>query len=113
MRADPILATRAAGTRAVSWLALTKIVASACGEPVPAFQYTVAPDVKLAPLIVIWKAAEPATTDDGLGVPVMEGPCAAVIGNDTRPEVMPPELSTARKAVPALATRLAGTTSVR
>ena len=58
--AEPAAAIAEAGTWAVSWVALTKAVAS--GEP---FHCTVAPETKLLPLTVRVKAGLPAVAPTG------------------------------------------------
>jgi hypothetical protein len=66
--AAPGEAIRAAGTAAVSWLALTVVVVNAV---VPHF--AVAPETKFAPLIVSVKAAPPAVAQLGLKLVIVGG----------------------------------------
>jgi hypothetical protein len=70
--AVPAVAIRLAGTAAVSWVALTKVVVS----PAP-FQFTVAPETKFVPVTVRVKAPPPAVAELGLRL-VMVGSATPV-----------------------------------
>jgi hypothetical protein len=94
---------RLAETGAVSWLALTKVVARAAP-----FQRTTAPAAKLLPFTVRVKAAAPAIAELGLSEVIAGG---EAIVNDKPLLATPPE-STVTVAVPAAAIRVAGTAAV-
>jgi hypothetical protein len=107
MLADPALAISLAGTWAVSWLALAKVVVSA----VP-FHFTTEFATKLAPLTVNVKVAPPTVapvgaTDATVGAGLL-------MGNVAGADVPPPGagLMTVMLAEPELATSLAGTWAV-
>jgi hypothetical protein len=102
--AVPAVAIRLAGTAAVSCVALTKVVVRA----VP-FQFTVAPETKLVPLIVSVKAALPAVIDAGERLP-MVGPTALTVKAVVAE--MPEDWATVTLAVPAFVMRLAGTAAI-
>jgi hypothetical protein len=83
MLADPALAMSLAGTGAVSWLALTKVVVSA----VP-FHFTTELATKLAPLTVSVKAAPPTVAPVG-ATDAMLG-AGLLMGNVVAADVPPP-----------------------
>jgi hypothetical protein len=101
----PAVVIRLAGTAAVSFVALTKVVVRAV-DPHP----TVAPVTKFVPLTVSVKAAPPAVAELGLKL-VMVGRVAGLIVNVNPAEVAPADV-TVTLAVPAVAIRLAGTAAV-
>jgi hypothetical protein len=103
--AELAVATFAARTRAVSWVALTMGVAS--GEP---FHCTVAPETKPLPVIVRLKAGPPAATELGLRAE-MAGVGAAIV-NVRLLESTAEGLTTRTVAVPKVATREAGICAV-
>ena len=105
--AVPAVATREAGTVAVSWVEETKVVASA----VP-FQFTVEVETNLVPFTVKVKSALPAAVQVGL-IEVVVG-TGLLIVNVTELDVPPPGggLTTVMDAVPAVATFAAGTVAV-
>jgi hypothetical protein len=107
MDAVPEVATREAGTVAVSWVEETKVVASA----VP-FQFTVEVETNLVPFTVKVKSALPAVIQVGL-IDVVVG-TGLLIVNVTELDVPPPGggLTTVMDAVPAVATFAAGTVAV-
>jgi hypothetical protein len=96
--AAPAVAIKLAGTVAVSWLALTKVVVRAV-----AFQRTTAPETKPAPFTVRVKAGPPAVAEFGLRE-VIAGAGAIVKGD---PLVVIPAENTVTVAVPAVAIRVA------
>ena len=105
--AVPVLLMSIAGTCAVSWVALTKLVVSA--DP---FQLITAPLTKPVPFTVNVKPAPPTiafTGDSDVTVGV-----ALPIENEAAPEVPPPGagLVTVTLAVPDVARSLAGTWAV-
>jgi hypothetical protein len=95
----------AASTCAVSWVALTKVVASA--EP---FHCTVAPETKPLPLTVRLKAGLPAAAEFGLREE-MAGVGAAMV-NVRLLEGAAEGLTTRTTAVPVVATRPVGICAV-
>jgi hypothetical protein len=101
--AVPAADTRLAGTAASTWPALTKVVVR--GDP---FHWTVAPDTKPAPFTASTKAGLPAVPAAGLSVVMV----SALIGNAIEFEAVEPPPVTLTLAVPALASRLAGTAAV-
>jgi hypothetical protein len=107
MDAVPAVATRDAGTMAVSCVEETKVVASA----VP-FQFTVEVETNLVPFTVKVKSALPAVIQVGL-IEVVVG-TGLLIVNVTELDVPPPGggLTTVMDAVPAVATFAAGTVAV-
>jgi hypothetical protein len=102
--AVPAVAIRLAGTEAVSFAALTKVVVSAV---VPHF--AAAPAAKFVPLIVKVKAAPPAVAEAGLRLVIVGGGGLMV---NVAPAEVPPVVVTVTFAVPAFAIRLAGTAAV-
>jgi hypothetical protein len=105
--AVPAVATREAGTVAVSWVEETKLVAR--GAP---FQFTVEVETNLVPFTVKKKSALPAAVQVGL-IDVVVG-TGLLIVNVTELDVPPPGggLTTVMDAVPAVATFAAGTIAV-
>lgn len=106
----PELAISDAGTLALTWVALTKVVISAT----PA-QSTTDPDMKLVPLTVIVNVAPPVMADDGLSdTMVGTGLLLPEIVNVALLDVPPPGvgLLTVTPADPALAISPAGTWAV-
>jgi hypothetical protein len=105
--AEPAVATREAGTVAVSWVAETNVVASA----VP-FQFTVEVETKLVPLTVKVKPPLPAVTQVGL-IDVVVGTGLLMV-NVAAFDVPPPGVgfTTVIAAVPAFATRAVVTVAV-
>jgi hypothetical protein len=101
--AVPAVAIRVAGTRAVSWLALTKVVVR--GVP---FQRAAASAAKALPFTVSVKAGPPAVAEFGLKDVIAGG---ALIKNGVPEDVMPND-RTVMAALPGLATRAAGTDAV-
>ena len=99
----PAAAIRVAGIKAVSWVALTKVVVS--GAP---FHCATAPDAKALPFTVSVKAGPPAVAEFGLKEAIAGG---ALIKNGVAEDVMPSD-KTVMVALPGLATRAAGTGAV-
>jgi hypothetical protein len=99
----PAAAIRLAAIGAVSWVALTKVVAS--GVP---FQRATASDAKALPFTVSVKAGPPAVAEFGLNEAIAGG---ALIKNGVAEDVMPSD-KTVMAALPGLATRAAGTGAV-
>ena len=105
--AVPAVATRDAGTVAVSCVEETKLVAR--GAP---FQFTVEVETKLVPFTVKMKSALPAAIQVGL-IEVVVG-TGLLIVNVTEFDVPPPGagFTTVTDAVPTVATFAAGTIAV-
>jgi hypothetical protein len=101
--AVPELAMRLAGTDAVNWVALTRVVVSAV-----VFHRTVAPEPNPVPFTVNVNPALPAVMVDGVRN-VMAGPATTV--KFTEFDVTPPEVTVTR-AVPGVVTSLARTVAV-
>ncbi|MGA2113575.1 MAG: hypothetical protein ABSH56_02355 [Bryobacteraceae bacterium] len=102
--AVPAEAIRLAGTEAVDWVALTKVVESAAP-----FHCTVDPPTNPDPFTVSVKALLPAVAVEGLKLAIV-GPGLIVKGAPA--EVAPPLLITLIVAVPAAAIRLLLTVAV-
>src|SRR4051794_30904086 len=92
--------------KAVTWVELRNPVA--IGDP---FQFTTEPDTKPEPVTVSWNAAPPATADGGLRLE-MTGAFGVLMVKAAGELEAPPGLVTRTNAVPALATRDAGTNAV-
>ena len=106
--AVPAVATLAAGTVAVSWVAETNVVVRA----VP-FQLTLEVDTNLVPLTVSVNWALPAVTQVGLSdVVVGTGLLIVNVTAFDVPAFAPEAVKTVTEAVPALATLAAGTVAV-
>lgn len=107
MLAVPAVAIREAGTDADNCAPLTKLVASAAP-----FHWTAAPDTKPDPLTVRVNAAPAAVACPGLRLVIVgvddTGPIVNAEGLDTAPS----GFWTVTLALPAVATRLAGTDAV-
>jgi hypothetical protein len=103
MLAVPGAAINFAGTAAINWVLLTKVVVN----PV-LFHCTTAPEIKPVPLTVSVKAGPPAVAESGLSEAIT-GP--ALIVKVAPPEVTPLS-TTVTVAVPGAAMRLAGTWAV-
>ena len=103
--AVPAAATKLAGTAAVSWAALTKVVVKAV-----LLNDTVAPARKPVPVTVKVKAGPPEATVDG-EMPVTTGVWTAIV-RLTALDAVPPVFVTVIGAVPGRAIRLAGTAAV-
>jgi len=99
----PAVAIKLAGTGAVSWPELTKVVVRAV-----AFQRTAAPDAKALPFTVSVKVGPPAVAEFGLKDVIAGG---ALIKNGVPEDVMPNDKAV-MVALPGLATREAGTEAV-
>lgn len=100
----PTAAIRFAGTEAVSWVALTKVVVNAV-----VFHRTTAPDANPLPFTVSVNAGAPAVAELGLSDVIAGGGTVIVNGNPL--VVVDPE-STVTVALPAAAIRLAETEAV-
>lgn len=109
IRAVPGVASRDAGTIAVSDCAFTKVVGSGVAWPSPLFHNTVDPLRKFRP--VIWIAKEGTFTPDVAGLSVVKlGPLIETEnGADVTFEVV---FSAEMTAVPDCTSRFAGTTAV-
>jgi hypothetical protein len=97
----PAEAIRLAGTVALSWVALIKLVA--IGDP---FHSTFHPLTKPEPLTVSVKAAPPAMAEPGLSPAITGG--AGLMVNVAAFDKPPPGLSTVTLALPGEAISLAG-----
>ena len=102
--AEPEVAIRLAGTAAVSWVALIKVVGSAVAP-----HLMVEVELKFVPLTVSVKAALPAEIDTGDRL-VIVGTAALIV--KVAPDDVPPEVLTVTVAVPEVVIRLAGTAAV-
>ena len=102
--AVPGTAIKAAGTVALSWPALTNVVASAVAP-----HFAVASETKLVPLIVRVKAGPPAVAELVLK-PLMVGGAGSMV--KVALAEVPPAVVTVTLAVPAVAIRAAGTVAV-
>jgi hypothetical protein len=100
----PSVDSKPAGTEAVSFMAVTKVVVRTV---VP--HLTVAPETNFVPLTVIVKPAAPAAAELGLKL-VIEGGGALTVNVDAAE--VPPEVVTVIFAGPEVAIREAGTAAV-
>ena len=100
--AVPIAAIRLAGTTAVSWAALTKVVLSS-----PPFHKTVAPEAKLLPVTVNVNCGPPTVAVEGLNV-VRLGVLGAPMVKDTAFDVVEP-VTTVTLAGPAATSKVLDT----
>src|SRR5665213_28772 len=101
----PTAAVRLAGTEAVNWVELTKVVRRA-----ELFQWTAAPEIKPVPFTVSWKVAPVTVAELGLSVEIVGA--GGLMVKTTALEAAASGFVTVTLALPAAAIRLAGTDAV-